>query len=604
MSHGKGSRSGSSRPTFHQEGGKHADQGLPSRPFWLPPGYYEYYGIRPPEPAQDSVQANRPGLRGWSIPRGLLEYYGIVSRATPEPTQKAGPQALPDATQSKMEKSFGQPLGDVRVHPDSERAGGTIYAVTEGKEVHFAPGKFAPGTPEGDRLIGHELAHVAQQRDGVTSIQAFEEGTRRGLLEEDADQAGDRAARGEPAQVRFRAMTGMVLRYESWEHAVLGDRGGGGHMIRLPCGVELSYGEVMALAGDFYSSYETLMNAPRGEVLRLREILRRQQGQAEANGRRPTEEESAQNEHDFQQATLGRDGRHGTEQMNYFELAEKNNAHFSQNNVEQWRKAHRRALRLAAAHKLEEALSIEAFHAHYLTDAFAAGHLVSGEVGRAVATDFIAKHAANLEAILAHALAEDANIRDPSVATAIMLSIRSHLTSLCLKIVHDALNRQGMMVSNKVGQRWPLYGDGHLSGAWEAQAIALEAVRRSREELEVAVETGQVPTLFAAERLVPEQVEFALPPTVPSLAGIRVEPLVMVMPLADFAVSSSLFRPLLEVALLKKGPDNPLYQLVKANAGLAVLLPEEYARKLVHVALHAGDSALKLLDDAIEGTAR
>jgi hypothetical protein len=141
-----------------------------------------------------------------------------------------------------MEQSLGQSFDDVRIHPDSERAGGTTHAVTEGKDVHFAPGRFAPGTAEGDRLIGHELAHVVQQERGAASVQPFEEGAHRGLLEREADQAGARAARGEPAQVRLRAAPGMVLRYESWEHADLGDAGGGGRMIRLRCGVELSYG--------------------------------------------------------------------------------------------------------------------------------------------------------------------------------------------------------------------------------------------------------------------------------------------------------------------------------------------------------------------------
>jgi hypothetical protein len=361
----------------------------------------------------------------------------------------------------------------------------------------------------------------------------------------------------------------------------------------------------MALAGDFYSSYETLMNAPRGEVLRLREILRRQRGQAQANGGRPTEAESAQNEHDFQQATLGRDGLHGREEMNYVDLAEDNNVHFSKDNVRQWKAAHGQALDLAAAHKLEEALAIEAFHAHFLTDAFSAGHLVSGEVGRAVATNFIAQHGADLETILAHALAEDAKIRDPSIATAIMLMMRKHhLPSILLKIVHDALSRQGVTVSNRVGHRWTAYGDAHLAKSREAQAMALEAVRRSREELEVAAQTGEVPTSFAAEWLIPEQVEVTLPAMTPPLAGVRVEPQVLAMPLTDFATDAGIFRSLLEALLLKKGPENPLYQLVKANAGFAGLKPEEWVRLLVHLAHRGGDDAFQLLDRAIEGTAR
>jgi hypothetical protein len=36
------------------------------------------------------------------------------------------------------------------------------HAVTVGSHTYFAPGAFRPGTPEGDRLIRHELTHVAQ----------------------------------------------------------------------------------------------------------------------------------------------------------------------------------------------------------------------------------------------------------------------------------------------------------------------------------------------------------------------------------------------------------------------------------------------------------
>ena len=39
--------------------------------------------------------------------------------------------------------------------------------MTKGDEIHFAPGAYNPGSLQGQRLLGHELAHVVQQRKGV-----------------------------------------------------------------------------------------------------------------------------------------------------------------------------------------------------------------------------------------------------------------------------------------------------------------------------------------------------------------------------------------------------------------------------------------------------
>jgi hypothetical protein len=83
MAHGKTSRSGSSQKTPRGGTGQEGE-GLPGRPFSLPPGYYELYGIRPPEPERSP--AHRVGLRpGRSLPRGLLEYYGMVAREPAAP---------------------------------------------------------------------------------------------------------------------------------------------------------------------------------------------------------------------------------------------------------------------------------------------------------------------------------------------------------------------------------------------------------------------------------------------------------------------------------------------------------------------------------------
>jgi Domain of unknown function (DUF4157) len=65
----------------------------------------------------------------------------------------------------------GGAFTDVRIHTDAadvtrqHRA----RAVTRGQEIYFAPGQFRPGTPDGDRLIAHEMAHTLQTRRGATS---------------------------------------------------------------------------------------------------------------------------------------------------------------------------------------------------------------------------------------------------------------------------------------------------------------------------------------------------------------------------------------------------------------------------------------------------
>jgi hypothetical protein len=64
----------------------------------------------------------------------------------------------------------------VRVHADVEARRLTddlgARAATIGRDVYFAPGEYRPGTHEGERLIGHELAHVIQQEGGQSGVGA------------------------------------------------------------------------------------------------------------------------------------------------------------------------------------------------------------------------------------------------------------------------------------------------------------------------------------------------------------------------------------------------------------------------------------------------
>lgn len=99
-----------------------------------------------------------------------------------------------------MSQLFQLDLKGVEVVPDSPVATGSAKAVTKDGRVHFRAGAYQPGTPEGDWLIAHELAHVVQQRASRGELP----GTRK-ELEREADRAATSAARGRPAPIMLRA---------------------------------------------------------------------------------------------------------------------------------------------------------------------------------------------------------------------------------------------------------------------------------------------------------------------------------------------------------------------------------------------------------------
>ena len=67
-----------------------------------------------------------------------------------------------------LEPRFGQDLSGVRIHTDGEaqRAAQRLSAkaFTVGRDIYFAPGKFAPQTSEGLHLLAHEVTHTLQQQ--------------------------------------------------------------------------------------------------------------------------------------------------------------------------------------------------------------------------------------------------------------------------------------------------------------------------------------------------------------------------------------------------------------------------------------------------------
>jgi hypothetical protein len=84
---------------------------------------------------------------------------------------RGGGQPLPQQVRDQVEPVVGADLGRVRVHTDARadqlaRALGARAFTTEG-EVFLRRGEYRPDSPAGQRLLAHELAHVAQQAGGT-----------------------------------------------------------------------------------------------------------------------------------------------------------------------------------------------------------------------------------------------------------------------------------------------------------------------------------------------------------------------------------------------------------------------------------------------------
>ena len=116
--------------------------------------------------------------------------HGVAQRAE----NKTG---IPDEVKARMESAFNTDFSGVRVHPESSAAPAVgALAYTQGTDIHFAPGQFSPNNSAGQRLLGHELAHVQQQSQGRVTPTTEVNGlpvNDSPALEEEADRLGSKA---------------------------------------------------------------------------------------------------------------------------------------------------------------------------------------------------------------------------------------------------------------------------------------------------------------------------------------------------------------------------------------------------------------------------
>jgi hypothetical protein len=446
--------------------------------------------------------------------------------------------------------------------------------------------------------------------------------------------------------------------YEAWEHRQLGDAlGGEGRRIRLPNGVELTYGQVVALSGDFYRSPEALLKAPEAELKKILSIMNQERALAAASPTHaPTESEANEINKQYELATTGHNrigssvstlgddtdaasGVHGEikegehvesgapgAEKGFFDLASANPAHFSPENISRnWIPKHQLALDLArmswkSRHPGETPAEIEsgsrfssrvstaafgagtaagrataekvtpvgtvhsdpalaptpaglvtaaptaspaeqneaqawltsAFADHFLTDAFASGHLISGSRGRDMCQTFFDTNASAITtACLACAIADGASLSDAAIIVqAIRAFTASRASSLLLKTVHDFYNRTGVEVRNALGQRWRTVGDAHLGGSPETIAMASLASKASRDAVRDVLSTGGTKRADAALDYVPDMAR---------LDGGAFKPI------SAFSTDLEVWNPVLARALSQSPAVNDLYRMIRKN---------------------------------------
>jgi|GEM_PF-2359042 len=400
-------------------------------------------------------------------------------------------QPLDARTRAFMEPRFGYDFSNVRVHTDAKAAESAravnALAYTAGQDVVFGAGNYFPETTMGKKLLAHELTHVVQQggcrsagseSDTLTTVASP-------LLEAEANRTAQIAIDQGAFSRISQAASPVLQRWDSPEHVELGETAAGSssEFVVLECHNRdfpqrlqavttwptewqtlhargtpeqrraitegLTYGEIIALSGDFYADFNALNRAPLREIYDLIPLIR--------SGSTTTQ---------LQAATGGR----------YLELAKVNESHFSNvrpghSNRDTWRNMHVSAIEVARQGNANMAWGINATADHFLTDAFSGGH-----------------------------------IRTPRATL-----MHSTLGNVKSKILHDLDNEYGVEVGNARGERWIAYGDDMLSDARNIQnrQLVVEAVQLSRQDISnalsqrMAYPSPDARTTFTAEQLIP-----------------------------------------------------------------------------------------------------
>jgi hypothetical protein len=291
------------------------------------------------------------------------------------------------------------------------------------------------------------------------------------------------------------------------------------HVGKTP-GVLFSYGQLIAMP-DLFESVEQMMETDVNELQRLKALIEDSTNYYRGKMRGQPDPDLDVSNDRWQEATHER----------YLKLAEDNYEHFSPSpvfntlpsintsrgdNKSAWERHHRLAIEAAqqiylapgnaeATVFLEMPLIINAFGDHYLTDAFASGHLINKEATMAyfkakffngnsltgdaqtffdkvadkaftgkVKTEFSKLETAGWKGFPGVHPDIDRATRFASVLKAVAEQEPDQIGNLAVKALHDRLNKDGIAVTNNAGSgTWTLHGDQRL------EQTSLEIIRKA-----------------------------------------------------------------------------------------------------------------------------
>ncbi len=412
----------------------------------------------------------------------------MPATAPPRGVRSTG-QPLPTDARRSLESAYGWDLGAVRLH-DAPAERGQAHAL---RAQAYAGGSHivhaGPGALPRPHVLAHEVAHAVQSavHPGGPANQRYES--------PEHEDLGDSALRDllaflqTPDGVTWAKKQGLdaAQTVRQIQADPLGKAGG-----RITVGkrtvpgkqpgqteeetVTLSPGEIIALSGDLYAGPESIGKAAskaiekKGGKNEIDQLL--QAIGDERSGKLDDPNKTYEN------ITGGR----------YLKMASQNDIHFAPKNRDEWQRLHQQALDEAKtaghgtkmdADTLNHALLVDASGGHFLTDAYASGHLFRANVLMA--------------AIQAWLAVNPLRTQSPEVqfyASVVAWADKDRL--LILKLIHDRLNVEGFEVTNGRGMKWKTYGDANLAKTPDTQRIASLAVFTSRQQV-YAAQRGETP---------------------------------------------------------------------------------------------------------------
>ncbi len=500
-------------------------------------------------------------------------------------------QKLDPGAGAAGEKSLGADLGEVKVHKGERSAAAAAdlgaKAFTHGQNIVLGEGVENSLNP----VMAHEMAHTAQQKGAAEGVAQKSNRVAQGSsFEVDADQAAAAIVQGRPAKLAQKGAE-QIACFEGGEHMQLGTEGFAKAGVSGPLTVgkvKAEAGLFTALQGDFYggnwADLEADCNDKPAGVYKLLDVLKREQNLRAAHYRDPAHNEEPDSNGAFILATMGMRAK-------YLQYASDNATHFGEKspdaekkfasleadnpayagefafaqanfgaNIAEYIRLHIDALKRAFSDALggkgpDVALAMDAGANHFLTDAFASGHMRTPR--DAMMTEyhavFRAKGRAMVDRQVDHipetvdvpmvlglggmmALLPDSTKPPPISLTGVKQSIKASLygqmdgimstvadqaANFGAKQLHDADNQSGLKVHNNAHMAWTATGDHALSNEEQNVKIA---------EMAVAASASHTKQIYAMSLSKKGAKQGSTPPQMPFLS---MKPIFNLLPIVD-----------------------------------------------------------------------